>query len=178
MSKEFKRHTSYKLKRVSPSWRKPKGLHNKVRKELSGYYKKVKIGYKRQNSGAKHIIVSCLDELKKISDKSTNILISSTIGQRKKVQIIKSAKDLGLKIVNIKDDYLENVEKDLKERKSLKETRKKKKEDKKKELDKKAKEKEKEKEKEQALESKLTDQEKKEKEKKEKDALLTRKDVI
>jgi len=171
MSKDFTRHDSHKMKRLSTKWRKPRGLDNKLRKEMGGFGKKVKIGYGTKSKDAVES-VSNISDLNNAAKKKINVYFASSLGKRKRVELLKKAIELKVKVLNVPENYIEKIDVELKKRKEAKSARSKKKEEKKKELDKKAKEKEKE----QPLESKLSDQEKKDIEKQEKDALLTRKE--
>jgi large subunit ribosomal protein L32e len=183
MSKDFKRYSSHKLKRLSPSWRKQRGLHNKVRLSHRGYIKKVKIGYGTSSELKSKIIVikneADLESVK--TNKDSKLLFSSKLGKRKKIVLLKKAKDYGLKILNIEDDFEVKVENELKVRKAAKTELKQKKESRQKELTKKAEEKKKKEEK-KTLEEKdqpeVSEKDKKDEEKKEKDKILTKKDSL
>jgi len=174
---KFTRQDAHKKVRLGNKWRKPKGLHSKMRLSFKGYNKSVSIGYGSpkstrglDKSSLKLIIIKSLKELENINAKDECIAVAKTIGLRKKVEILKQAVKKSINIVNVKDvnKFLESVEEKIKKTKEKREKLKKKKEVRKKE-----KEKESEKK---TIEEKVekTDKEKKEKEKKEKDKILTK----
>ena len=74
------------------------------------------------------------DELKNIDKESQGIVISAQIGSKKRIDMINKAKELGIKILNIKDTdaYIQSKEKQMKERKDIKDKKNKEKADKKK----------------------------------------------
>lgn len=175
---KFIRQDAHKKSRLGNKWRRPKGLHSKMRLGLKGYRKSISIGFgsprKTRNlhsSGLKLIVIKSLKELEKINTKKECIAIAKTIGLKKKVEILKQAIKKNIKVVNIKDvnKFLKDVEEKIKKTKEEKEKLKKKKEVKKKEKEKAAEKK--------TIEEKVekTDEEKKEEEKKEKDKILTKK---
>ena len=174
---KFTRQDAHKKVRLGNKWRRPKGLHSKMRIGFKGYNKSVSIGYGSpksirglNKSGLKLIIIKSLKELEKIDAKKECIAVAKTIGLRKKVEILKQAVKKSINVVNIKDidKFLKDVEEKIKKSKEEKEKLKKKKD-----LRKKEKEKEAEKK---TIEEKVekTDKEKKEEEKKEKDKVLTK----
>lgn len=175
MSKNFQRFSSYKLSRLSSSWRKPRGLHNKLRLGLKDYGKRVSIGY-GTGSTTKIIKVICTEkELREVAtEENKTVIFSTKLGKRKKLILFKLAQDLKVTILNVDKDFTSKVEDELKKRKEVREERKLKKEKKQKELDKKVQEKKSEKDK--GQEKELTDEERKEQEKKEKDKILTKKE--
>lgn len=164
----FIRYKSKNIKKLSKSWRRPRGMHNKVRLRIKGHIKAPSIGYgnKSQLKGlykgqVKYKLVTSLNDLKNLDAKA--IIISNKIGLKKKIQLLNEIKKLDIKILNIKDidSYLKNVEEKLKQRKE----KKKQIEQKKEEFKKKAEEKSKEK-------KELTQEEKAELEKQEKKKVL------
>ncbi|MFT4303253.1 MAG: eL32 family ribosomal protein [Candidatus Woesearchaeota archaeon] len=183
MSKEFPRYNSHKLKKLTTSWRRPKGLHNKVRLAHRGYVGKVSIGYGKASKKPLPLITNINDLL--LVKTGSNVLLSANLGTRKRVDIIKKANELKINILNVKSDYISKVELNLKQRKELKQARIKKKEQKQKEIKDKIK---KEEDKKQSSSSKeantdkdkesISDDDKKEIEKKEMDKVLTRKEGI
>lgn len=112
--------------------------------------------------GYRPVIVSNTAMLSKINPQTDGVLISGSVGQKKRAVIVKKALELKLPLLNIKDGqgFLKSVESELAERKKAKKEKKQSKEKKKEELEKKI---EKEKEKEKAKEQKEKKEEKEEK---------------
>lgn len=86
-------------------WRKPKGRDNKMREKRKGYPKVVSIGYgnKKKKVGLindkKKVIVRNLGDLEKI--KKNEIVIIGSIGERKRLEIVKRAKENKIEIYNL-----------------------------------------------------------------------------
>jgi large subunit ribosomal protein L32e len=175
MSKDFKRYQCHKVIKLSTSWRKQRGIHNKVREARKGNAWPVRIGYGTAKDKPACVVVSNIHELEALGKKGAKeiiVVFSSGLGVRKRLSLLSVAKKFGVSISNVKPDFEENVRKKAEMRKAERLEKDKKKEGKQKELDKKAKEKAKE----QPLEEKLSDKDKKEQEKKEMDKVLTRKE--
>ena len=109
--KIFRRQDSHKKKRINPRWRSARGLQSKIRLAKRGYMKKPKIGYGSPKE-TDVLKVSSLNELKGI--KKGDIIILKKIGLKKKIEIVKEAIKTGVKILNIKSDFLKQVELKLK----------------------------------------------------------------
>lgn len=160
-------------KRLRKRWIKPRGLHSKVRLKRAGHPRKVSSGYRTpkevrglSKEGLKVVMIHNEDELNKIDNKKEGAIISSNIGLRNKIPLLKKAKEKGINVLNINvDEYLGIKEEEIKKRLEKKESKDKKKEKKKEER------------KEEKLEEKLTEEERKEKEKREKDKLLTKREI-
>lgn len=169
----FSRQDSHKKKKLGSKWRRPKGLQSKMRIKFKGYRRSVSTGYmgpkstrNLHKSGLSIIYVNTLNDIKNLRKEINVVVISRKIGQKKKFEILKKVKEIGIKVLNIKniDLYIKKVEKIMAEKKEKIENKKKaaKKEDIKPKKDKK-------------LDEKLhTEEEKKDEEKKEKDKLLTK----
>ena len=120
-------------------------------------------------SGLEKANINSVSPIESINKETQGIIISSAVGTKKRIEIIKKAKEAGIKILNIKDpdEFLKKIEENIKKKKEEKA----KKEKKKKAAEKKKKVAKKEKP---ELSEKLSEEEKKEAEKKEKDKLLTK----
>ena len=110
MSKKFKRtdymrHLKLGKKRGKVSWRRAKGVHSKIRRKRAGYPKKPEVGYKTKRSvsglvqGLFPILVHNVSEMSKLSSK--NIAIIARVGAKKKLEIIKKAEEMHIKIMNV-----------------------------------------------------------------------------
>ncbi|MCG2909457.1 50S ribosomal protein L32e [Sulfolobus sp. SCGC AB-777_L09] len=91
------------------TWRKPKGIDNPMRLELKGSPLKVKVGYGSLNdikglhpSGLKPVIVRNKKELEKLSNLKNEVIVilSSTLGLKKRLELLRRAQELGLKVAN------------------------------------------------------------------------------
>jgi large subunit ribosomal protein L32e len=93
-------------------WRSPKGRHSKTRGERKGYPAIVKIGYKQEEKirglveEKKPVLVFNLKDLAKLE--KGQIAILGNVGQKKRLELAKKAKEKGIQISNL------NVEKTLK----------------------------------------------------------------
>ena len=87
-----------KNRRKKQVWRSPKGRHNKMRKKRKGYPATVNIGYKQEEK-KKIILVNNLAELEKIAKGET--IIVGKVGEKKRTEIVKKAKEKGIQIQNI-----------------------------------------------------------------------------
>lgn len=103
----FLRPWHWRLKRLGTAWRRPKGLDDKHRLKRKGYPPTVEIGYRTPKivrgyhpSGYKEKIVSNINELEELDPKIHAIRIAHTVGKRKRIEIVKKALKLGLKILN------------------------------------------------------------------------------
>jgi len=158
---KFKRQ-DFQLKKLKDKWKRPKGLHSKLRLRKSGHQKKPNIGYKNPKeirglflSKFKFTKVGNFKDLEKAKE-DKNIILSK-IGKKKKIGIIERALELKLNILNIKDPqgFIKKI-KEEKERKIEKKERKEIKEEKKKEMTKEEKEKKEKELKKKVLEGKKT----------------------
>ncbi len=97
-------------KRVKERWRKPKGIDNKkrIRKKSAGAVPK--IGYKNSKkirglhpSKKKEVLVYNVNDLSIIDNPNDYIVrIASSVGKRKRIEISKAAKQIGVEVINFK----------------------------------------------------------------------------
>lgn len=89
-------------------WRKPKGRDNKLREKRKGYPRVVSVGFKGKTQesgkirGVSTIRVFNTKDLEKMK-KGQGIIIAK-VGAKNRIEIIKKAESIGLKIVNIKQE--------------------------------------------------------------------------
>lgn len=81
-------------------WKKPNGRDNKMREKRRGYPVVVSIGYGKPKTEQPKIVRN-LNELKEI--KHGGKIILGNIGNKKKLEMIKKAKEMKLEIVNLNE---------------------------------------------------------------------------
>jgi large subunit ribosomal protein L32e len=106
---KFVRAESWKYDRFSLSWRKPRGLDNKIRRKIKGWPPGPSMGYKGPKiarflhpSGYEEVIVYNVADLANVDVNTQAVRIGHTVGKRKRTDIIAKAKELNLKILNMK----------------------------------------------------------------------------
>ncbi len=94
------------LKKIKNRWRKPRGIHNKLRhhKKGKGIIPSVGFGSPKEirglhPSGFKEILVTNLTQLTKVDPKKEAVRFAK-IGKKKKGEMLKKAKELKLKVLN------------------------------------------------------------------------------
>jgi len=104
---KFKRQESWRYKRIKKQWRKPRGLDNKMRSEVKGWPKRVKIGYRGPKkarhlhpSGFKEVLLHTQSEVSTVDPATQAIRIAHTVGQRKRIQITALARERKIYILN------------------------------------------------------------------------------
>jgi len=151
---KYLREDHHKKKAVDKNtWRSPRGRHSKMRHGFQGHRATLEIGYGSprkarhlHSSGLMPVLVCNVDGLSAINKDKQAAVISGRVGNKKKMDIAKKAKDLGIKMINLKDvdAYLKKMEDMIKQKKDKKAKTAQAKEKKKKEKEKKAEEKKKE----------------------------------
>jgi large subunit ribosomal protein L32e len=103
----FVRQESWRYARLAENWRKPKGKDNKMRKQISGVPRIVKIGYRGPKgarglhpSGYTDNIVFNVNDLYKLDPKKDAARLAHTVGARKRKEIISHATTMHIKILN------------------------------------------------------------------------------
>ena len=103
---EFKR-VNWILKRVGPAWRKPKGLHNKLRQheKSRGFLPQPGYGSPRETrglhpTGLKEVMVNNPAELSTLKADLHIVRIGGSVGNLKRNAIQNAAQSAGLKVAN------------------------------------------------------------------------------
>ncbi len=111
----FVQTDQHKKKKLKDVWRKPRGLHNKKRKYILGKGEMARPGYGSpaavkglHPSGFEEVLLSRAKDLDNVDPATQAIRIARTVGQRKRMDIVKKAQSLGLKILN--PPYQEEVQ--------------------------------------------------------------------
>jgi len=104
---DFVRQESWRYVRVKESWRKPKGMDSKMRLQKKGWPPIVKVGYRGPSkarglhpSGFREVLVHNVEELEKLNPATQAARIASTVGLRKKLEIMERARELGIYVLN------------------------------------------------------------------------------
>jgi len=104
---KFVRQESWRYVRLAENWRKPKGVDNKMRKQVSGVPPLVKVGYRGPKSarglhpsGYRDRLIHNIRDLEKLDPKIDAARIGHTVGRRKRIDIVSRANALGVKVLN------------------------------------------------------------------------------
>jgi large subunit ribosomal protein L32e len=123
---EFLRQNALIKKKVSRSYRKPRGCSSRMRTSLAGYPPKVSQGYQSpklvkglNNDGLKIVIIDSLNKLNKVDKVKDIVVISSKVGNKKALALYSEAKKLGLKVENYDDNKSGKIKSDFEKRKEL-----------------------------------------------------------
>lgn len=103
----FKRFESWRFVRLKDQWKKPRGIDNKMRTELQGWPKSVKIGYRGpaavrglHSSGMEEVMVWNVKDVEKVNPETQVARIGGTVGGKKKETILAKAEELKIRILN------------------------------------------------------------------------------
>ncbi|KAJ3086506.1 60S ribosomal protein L32 [Quaeritorhiza haematococci] len=107
--KKFTRHQSDRYKKIDPSWRKPKGIDNRVRRRFKGQIPMPKIGY-GSNAKTRHLMPNGFKKFLVSNVKDLELLlmhnrvfaaeIAHNVSSRKRIAIIERAQQLDVKVTN------------------------------------------------------------------------------
>lgn len=106
---KFERYGWWKKKKLSKSWRRPRGRDNKMRRHIAAKGARVKAGYRRKKeerglhpSGRREVLVFNTNDLAKaeVAREEIAVRIASGVGRRKREAIEAEAATLGIKVLN------------------------------------------------------------------------------
>ena len=103
----FKRQNWFRYKRLRDKWRRPRGIHSKMRRHLKYRIPVVRSGFRGpasvrglHPSGFEEVLVNNLKEVDNIDAKTQAIRIASTVGDKKREMIVTKADELGIRVFN------------------------------------------------------------------------------
>ena len=123
---KFVRTDIHKNIGLEAKWRKPSGWQNKVRLQRRGKPRRVEVGWGSpkevkglSREGLSFVNVASVEMLKTISPKEQIVVISSNVGNRKRLLILEEVKKLGLKVHNFLnvDKKIDSINKSVEESK-------------------------------------------------------------
>jgi len=104
---KFRRWLSHELKRIDKSWRRPRGMHSKIREHEKSKFRIPNKGFGAPKelrglhpSGFKEILVSNVNDLERVDPKIQAVKIAHAVGKKKRVEILKKAEELKIKVLN------------------------------------------------------------------------------
>jgi large subunit ribosomal protein L32e len=103
----FRRQEWFRFSRLGESWRKPRGIHSKMRRHYGYRPPIVSIGYRGpkqvrgyHSSGFQEVMVHNPAQLDQVDPKTQAVRVGGTVGYRKKLAIEKRADELGIRVLN------------------------------------------------------------------------------
>lgn len=104
---KFRRQEWWRHRGLGEKWRRPKGKDSKMRLEVKGKPPRVKIGYRQPKvlrglhpCGLKEVLVHTPAEVEKVDPSKHCIRIASTVGKKKREEILQLAKKNGIIVLN------------------------------------------------------------------------------
>ncbi|NHN47224.1 50S ribosomal protein L32e [Halostella sp. JP-L12] len=104
---KFNRQDHHKKKRVSTSWRRPRGQLSKQRKGVKGKGDTVEAGFRtpievrgKHPSGFEEVRVHNVDDLEGVDGDREAVRIASKVGARKRERIEEQAEDQDIRVLN------------------------------------------------------------------------------
>lgn len=105
----FKRQEWYSQSLLGTKWKRPRGIHSKRRQGLKARGKPPNIGYRSPSqvrglnqSGLLEVRVFNVNDLSKLDPKKHSAVMGRTVGRKKRMDILKKASEIGLKVSNFK----------------------------------------------------------------------------
>ncbi|MFT4250524.1 MAG: eL32 family ribosomal protein [Candidatus Woesearchaeota archaeon] len=145
---KFVRHAAHRKKRLDTNWRRPRGLHNKMRLERKGSRPRVKEGYRtavatrNTKKGLLIVRVHNVADVEAVDAKTQGVVVAS-IGMKKKLAVLKRIKEKNLTLLTGSvDEAITELTQRFSKRQEEKKSAQKQKEERQKELEEQAKEKE------------------------------------
>ena len=104
---KFRRQEWFRFRRLGEKWRRPRGKDSKMRMGKSGKPAMPSVGYGSQKllrglhpSGLAEVVVNSPRDIEGVNPSRQAVRIASSVGRRKREQILARAKELGIKVLN------------------------------------------------------------------------------
>ncbi len=104
---EFRRQEWWRHRSLEHGWRKPKGHDSKMRLGKKGKPPVVKVGYRQPKvvrglhpCGLREVLVRNLKDMEGVDPSKEAVRLSSSLGRKKREQILALAKERGIKVLN------------------------------------------------------------------------------
>ncbi|MCL5439594.1 MAG: 50S ribosomal protein L32e [Thermoplasmataceae archaeon] len=104
---EFKRQEWFRYGKFDESWRKPRGKHSKLREHQDWRPPVVDSGYRGPRatrglhpSGFSEVMVHNVADLGKLNRETEAARIGSTVGSRKRKEIVEKADEMNIRVLN------------------------------------------------------------------------------
>ena len=106
----FKRQNWFRYKRLGEKWRRPRGIHSKMRRHFKYRIPVVQVGFRGpasvrglHPSGFEEVLVHNTKEIENVNPETQAVRISSTVGDKKRELIVKKADELKIRVFNRRD---------------------------------------------------------------------------
>lgn len=128
---EFVMQDHHKRPETQRRWRKPKGMHSKMRHGVWGRPASVSVGYRGpaavrglHDSGLQHLLVNTMEELAALDVKTQGAIIGK-VGGKRKSELLAVCKQKGVTVFNVKkiDEEIQKLTGAVAARKEMKKQR-------------------------------------------------------
>ena len=106
----FKRQNWFRYKRLGEKWRRPRGIHSKMRRHFKYRIPVAQVGFRGpasvrglHPSGFEEVLVHNTKEVENVNPETQAVRISSTVGDKKRELIVKKADELKIRVFNRRD---------------------------------------------------------------------------
>lgn len=103
----FKRQEWFRYSKLGESWRRPKGIHSKMKRCVKRRPPVVDIGFRGpvaardlHPSGFEEVLIHNIDGLEAVNPKVQAVRIGGTVGTKKRLAIQARADELGIRVLN------------------------------------------------------------------------------
>ena len=115
---DFIRQDTSKRMKLKIKWRKPKGHHSKIRHSFAGRRRMPSPGYKSpievrglHATGLKSVRICSPEELNNIKKGNEGIIVSKSVGLKKRLDIFRKANEMKIKVLNLNaDEAIKKIE--------------------------------------------------------------------